>query len=82
MAIKEDVENSLRGEVREPLMEEERHQTSEDVSVETSRTSHPWTVYFSTFVAVCGSYAFGSCVRTDKLLTPRKIKQLACGISR
>ena len=38
---------------REPLVE--KH-------VAESKQEQPWMVYLSTFVAVCGSFAFGSCV--------------------
>ncbi|GAV80452.1 Sugar_tr domain-containing protein [Cephalotus follicularis] len=59
MAIKEDVEtgnNSVGVEAREPLIRKERNATDEATG------SHKWMVYFSTFVAVCGSYEFGNCV--------------------
>ena len=49
MAIKEDVEEGMQKGVREPLV------------VRASK-GHPWMVYFTTFVAVCGSYEFGACV--------------------
>ncbi|CAH8353371.1 unnamed protein product [Eruca vesicaria subsp. sativa] len=39
-------------EVREPLV---------DKHVAESKPEQPWMVYLSTFVAVCGSFAFGSC---------------------
>ncbi|XP_062086404.1 sugar transporter ERD6-like 7 [Humulus lupulus] len=49
MAAKEE-------ETREPLM------AVEDGSADhESSRDHPWMVYFSTFVAVCGSYEFGTC---------------------
>lgn len=54
MAIKED-------EVRGPLLEEENLANENGSSHENSK-KHPWMVYLSTFVAVCGSYEFGSCV--------------------
>lgn len=38
---------------REPLVHKD---TAE------SKPEQPWMVYLSTFVAVCGSFAFGSCV--------------------
>lgn len=40
-------------EVREPLV---------DKDMAESKPEQPWMVYLSTFVAVCGSFAFGSCV--------------------
>ncbi|PON78456.1 Sugar/inositol transporter [Trema orientale] len=49
MAIKEE-------ETREPLMAVEDGSGDHESSRE-----HPWMVYFSTFVAVCGSYEFGTC---------------------
>ena len=53
MAIKEKEEE----ETIQPLM------AAEDGSAnESSREDHPWMVYFSTAVAACGSYAFGTCV--------------------
>ena len=48
MAIKEDVEDGTQRGIREPLVE--------------ATKGHPWMVYFSTFVAVWGSYEFGTCV--------------------
>ncbi|WZZ04508.1 hypothetical protein YC2023_090429 [Brassica napus] len=39
-------------EVREPLV---------DKDMAESKPEQPWMVYLSTFVAVCGSFAFGSC---------------------
>ena len=50
MAIKED-------ETRQPLMASEEGSADHETSRE-----HPWMVYLSTFVAVCGSYEFGTCV--------------------
>lgn len=40
-------------EVREPLVHKD---------MAASKPEQPWMVYLSTFVAVCGSFAFGSCV--------------------
>ncbi|RZC20757.1 Sugar transporter ERD6-like 7 [Glycine soja] len=48
MAIKDDVEEGMQKGVREPL-------------VAYASKGHPWMVYFTTFVAVCGSYEFGAC---------------------
>jgi SP family sugar porter-like MFS transporter len=63
MAIKEDVENRRQEEMREPLIQDQNNLADgEDGSSQGSNKGHPWMVYFSTFVAVCGSYAFGSCV--------------------
>ncbi|KAL2320909.1 hypothetical protein Fmac_029878 [Flemingia macrophylla] len=55
MVIKEDVEDCVQKGIREPLLEQD-HQL-----VHASK-GHPWMVYFTTFVAVCGSYEFGTCV--------------------
>ncbi|XP_057438829.1 sugar transporter ERD6-like 7 [Lotus japonicus] len=55
MAIKEDAEYGVEKGIREPLVEEQNKKL-----VHGSK-GHPWIVYFTTFVAVCGSYAFGAC---------------------
>ena len=64
MAIKEDVENSVQeAEIREPLIQDNNNLAhGEGGPSQKSSSGHPWMVYFSTFVAVCGSYAFGACV--------------------
>lgn len=67
MSIKEDVEHGVQEEqIREPLMPPEEKNLAvaaeEDGSANESSKGHPWMVYFSTFVAVCGSYEFGCCV--------------------
>ncbi|XP_057438833.1 sugar transporter ERD6-like 7 [Lotus japonicus] len=56
MAIKEDEEYGAEKGIREPLVEEQNKQLNQ------GSKGHPWIVYFTTFVAVCGSYAFGACV--------------------
>ena len=56
MAIKEDVEDIVQKGVREPLIHEQNDQLVH------ATKGHPWMVYFTTFVAVCGSYEFGACV--------------------
>jgi SP family facilitated glucose transporter-like MFS transporter 8 len=56
MEIKEDdVEDGkqIKGGIREPLI---GHASKEH------HHHHPWMVYFTTFIAVCGSYEFGACV--------------------
>lgn len=61
MAINEDIENRETRErgVREQLLvPQEKDQAGQD---EGTDKGHPWMVYFSTFVAVCGSYEFGTC---------------------
>ncbi|EXC16583.1 Sugar transporter ERD6-like 7 [Morus notabilis] len=52
MAIKEEEKE----EVREPLMAVEDGSSAHEYSKD-----NPWMVYLSTFVAVCGSYEFGTC---------------------
>lgn len=63
MAINEDTENQEtreRGGVRDRLLvPREKNRAGEDEGTDKGR---PWMVYFSTFVAVCGSYEFGTCV--------------------
>ncbi|XP_014495273.1 sugar transporter ERD6-like 7 [Vigna radiata var. radiata] len=56
MAIKEDVEDGTLNGIREPLVGEQKD------NVVQATKGHPWMVYFSTFVAVWGSYEFGTCV--------------------
>ncbi|WVZ04535.1 hypothetical protein V8G54_017881 [Vigna mungo] len=56
MAIKEDVEDGTQSGIREPLVGEQK-----DNLVQATK-GHPWMVYFSTFVAVWGSYEFGTCI--------------------
>jgi hypothetical protein len=64
MAIREDAENPVQeAEIREPLIRDDKTLADgEDGSSQKSSEGHPWMVYFSTFVAVCGSYEFGACV--------------------
>lgn len=74
MAIAEDVEDGGQEAVRQPLVQEETK------SIHSSRERGSWMVYFSTFVAVCGSYEFGTCV---SLLTSQLTvspSQLLCGV--
>ncbi|XP_022155641.1 sugar transporter ERD6-like 7 [Momordica charantia] len=52
MAIAQDVEDGGREAIRQTLVQDENKST---------HSSPPWMVYFSTFVAVCGSYEFGTC---------------------
>ncbi|KAG6787160.1 hypothetical protein POTOM_008793 [Populus tomentosa] len=66
MGIQEDLEQCKnRGEheeVREPLMDKTNHSGEQDGSfAQSSSKESVWMVYLSTFVAVCGSFAFGSC---------------------
>ncbi|XP_043709578.1 sugar transporter ERD6-like 7 [Telopea speciosissima] len=52
----ETSENRLQKEIREPLI-----QYGEDEDRKSTNDSH-WMVYLSTFVAVAGSFEFGTCV--------------------
>ncbi|CAJ1906744.1 unnamed protein product [Sphenostylis stenocarpa] len=54
MAIKEDVEDGTQKGIREPLVGNQ--------NLAHASKGHSWMVYFSTFVAVCGSYEFGTCI--------------------
>lgn len=58
MAVKEDVQENIR----EPLMPIEKTLADEDGDQTSNKKVNPCMVYFSTLIAVCGSYAFGSCV--------------------
>ena len=58
MSIKEeDMESN--GTKREPFI---RKDGEEHGSSSEKKNESLWMVYFSTFVAVCGSYEFGCCV--------------------
>lgn len=52
MAIAQDVEDSGEEAAGQPLLQDE---------------GRPWMVYFSTLVAVSGSYEFGTCVSNPQL---------------
>ncbi|KAL7198839.1 hypothetical protein ACSBR2_021187 [Camellia fascicularis] len=59
MVTKKDEErgqDSLQEENREPLLQDQ------EKTLADRKDEHEWMVYFSTFVAVCGSYSFGTCV--------------------
>lgn len=62
MAVKEDVQENIR----EPLLPIENILAHDEDGGAGDRTNNkkvnPCMVYFSTLIAVCGSYAFGSCV--------------------
>lgn len=60
MEIKGDVEGGKQRGVTEPLLGEKNKQLVN----ETKDHHHPWMVYFTTFIAVCGSFEFGTCVST------------------
>ncbi|CAK8543418.1 unnamed protein product [Lathyrus sativus] len=57
MEIKEDVEGGKHKIITEPLLGENNNQLHHG----TKDHNHPWMVYFTTFIAVCGSYEFGAC---------------------
>ncbi|GAB4841191.1 hypothetical protein Ancab_021935 [Ancistrocladus abbreviatus] len=61
-AEEDRAENTLEEEAREPLLAVKTvtERDVEDHPNERSR-QHPWMVYLSTVVAVCGSYEFGTC---------------------
>lgn len=64
MAIKQDierVENSVQEDITVPLIHEDKGGYGIEDQKKDNRKGHQWMVYLSTFVAVCGSYAFGSC---------------------
>ncbi|PSR94791.1 Sugar transporter ERD6-like [Actinidia chinensis var. chinensis] len=63
----EQGESSLQEEIREPLILVDKASADEEDGYATadqthkSSKGHEWMVYLSTFIAVCGSYAFGAC---------------------
>ncbi|PPD81751.1 hypothetical protein GOBAR_DD21307 [Gossypium barbadense] len=62
MAIEDN--GNVHGDVTIPLLEEGKNIGDEEnvyTDEETSGKASLWMVYLSTFVAVCGSFAFGSC---------------------
>lgn len=61
----EKEENRVEKETRVPLVSESNSNSQRDGNGVEDQTM----VYFSTFVAVCGSYAFGSCVSVLLLFT-------------
>ncbi|GMP99894.1 hypothetical protein CsSME_00047200 [Camellia sinensis var. sinensis] len=59
MVTKKDEERSqgsLQEENREPLLQDQEKTSA------VRKDRHEWMVYFSTFVASCGSYSLGTCV--------------------
>lgn len=64
MAISEAAVDEVDEKINQPLMQEERNLRNEEEGEQISSKRHPWMVYFTTFVAVCGSFEFGSCVST------------------
>ncbi|CAL5193592.1 unnamed protein product [Lathyrus oleraceus] len=59
MEIKEDVEGGKHKIITEPLLGENKNQLLHETK--DHHHNHPWMVYFTTFIAVCGSYEFGAC---------------------
>lgn len=76
MNTKHDVEKgktSTIEEMREPLLQGQKYLPDEGGSGSEGQTDQSsrknlWMVYLSTFVAVCGSYEFGSCVSAEHLV--------------
>lgn len=71
MITKQDAEqgeNSFHEDIREPLVQQHKDSADEEDQREQSSKGHQWMVYLSTFVAVCGSYAFGACVSSKKFV--------------
>lgn len=66
-------EGNTQEEIREPLIQGQKYLPGEGGSgsedqMDQSNQKHPWIVYLSTFVAVCGSYEFGCCVSSEHLV--------------
>lgn len=69
MDAKEDIqsaESSNQDEIREPLIMQQHKSVEKGEAADDEAQINPkeqlWMVYLSTFVAVCGSYEFGTCV--------------------
>ncbi|KAF7840702.1 sugar transporter ERD6-like 7 [Senna tora] len=65
----------MEEEMREALMREEKKESN------GSDDGQPWMVYFSTFVAVCGSYEFGACTGYSSPVQDAIIKDLNLTLS-
>lgn len=81
MAIREDIEkgnDSVHEEARVPLLQEQKTMADEEDghTDQTSSKASLWMVYLSTFVAVCGSFEFGSCVSPPH--TPNYLRLEKC----
>lgn len=69
MAIKQNVEvaeNNYQVDIRVPLILEKDKVDDDGYAVQyhtRKNKGHQWILYLTTFVTVCGSFAFGSCVR-------------------
>ncbi|XP_021730858.1 sugar transporter ERD6-like 7 [Chenopodium quinoa] len=55
-----DVEK-IQQEIQQPLIKPKEISSSDGRNQDKNDGGHPWMVYLSTFVAVCGSYEFGAC---------------------
>lgn len=69
MAFGDDEERGegiIQQDIQQPLIQAKRTTTddgrNQNQNGENGSRRHPWMVYLSTFVAVCGSYEFGACV--------------------
>ncbi|KAJ9171906.1 hypothetical protein P3X46_015207 [Hevea brasiliensis] len=69
MGIKEDIENGndnanngVHKEMREPLIGKNLADEEDGSREQNSNKQREWMVYFTTLVAVCGSFEFGCCV--------------------
>ncbi|GFQ02351.1 sugar transporter erd6-like 7 [Phtheirospermum japonicum] len=61
MGDNQDIENCVQEEIRAPfLLTQENGDLKQQLKI-SFKEEERCMVYFSTFVAVCGSYAFGSC---------------------
>lgn len=71
MATKQNIKVSEKNdqvEIRVPLVlgQKAKFADEDDYAVEYQtgkNKGHQWILYLTTFVTVCGSFAFGSCVR-------------------
>lgn len=68
--MKEDIqqsENRLQEEIRAPLITQTYKRATEEQAENGcyEKKQNRCMVYLSTFVAVCGSFAFGSCVSSS-----------------
>ncbi|KAF2314931.1 hypothetical protein GH714_037200 [Hevea brasiliensis] len=68
MGIKEDIENGndnanngVHKEMREPLIGKNLADEEDGSREQNSNKQREWMVYFTTLVAVCGSFEFGCC---------------------
>lgn len=64
MAVdQEDVETAEHEKLTEPLIREKEKEKKSRTEEEegSSKEGNPWMIYLSTFVAVCGSFEFGTC---------------------